>query len=155
MTVASPPPVGQIDLWMNPLTVAQNLPVMPLALRGGPTLPVDLETLTRKQGSTVVCSSPARDAAIRRRAGIGRNQQVLALDVLRQGLQQQVVQFGPQAARAAVGTQDFSVQQSTNLASQDVSPGQLDHGDPLGSISLDRLLVDEDGPGLLLVEGEQ
>lgn len=34
----------QIDLWMTPLTIGQPLPTMPLALRGGPTLPLDLET---------------------------------------------------------------------------------------------------------------
>jgi hypothetical protein len=33
----------QLDLWMNPLTVGQPLPTMPLALRGGPVIPIDLE----------------------------------------------------------------------------------------------------------------
>ncbi|MBL8793893.1 MAG: DUF4058 family protein [Planctomycetia bacterium] len=33
----------QIDLWPVPLTVGQFLPTMPLALRGGPTLPLELE----------------------------------------------------------------------------------------------------------------
>ena len=33
----------QIDLWPTPLAVGQALPTVPLALRGGPTLPVDLE----------------------------------------------------------------------------------------------------------------
>lgn len=32
-----------IDLWLQPLAVGERLPVMPLALRGGPTLPIDLE----------------------------------------------------------------------------------------------------------------
>jgi hypothetical protein len=34
---------AQIELWLQPLTLGQTLPVMPLALRGGPTLPLDLE----------------------------------------------------------------------------------------------------------------
>ncbi|OAI40752.1 hypothetical protein AYO40_04400 [Planctomycetaceae bacterium SCGC AG-212-D15] len=34
----------QIDIWQAPLTVGHTLPTMPLALRGGPTLPLDLET---------------------------------------------------------------------------------------------------------------
>ncbi len=34
----------QIDCWPVPLAVGDNLPVVPLALRGGPTLPLDLET---------------------------------------------------------------------------------------------------------------
>lgn len=33
----------QIDLWPMPLAVGQALSTVPLALRGGPTLPVDLE----------------------------------------------------------------------------------------------------------------
>jgi len=33
----------QMDLWMNPLAVGQPLPTMPLALRGGPVIPIDLE----------------------------------------------------------------------------------------------------------------
>ncbi|MBY0525667.1 MAG: DUF4058 family protein [Gemmataceae bacterium] len=33
----------QIDCWPMPLTVGQVLPTVPLALRGGPTLPLDLE----------------------------------------------------------------------------------------------------------------
>jgi len=33
----------QIELWLNPLALDQALPTMPLALRGGPTLPIDLE----------------------------------------------------------------------------------------------------------------
>jgi uncharacterized protein DUF4058 len=33
----------QIDLWTFSLAVGQALPTVPLALRGGPTLPVDLE----------------------------------------------------------------------------------------------------------------
>jgi Protein of unknown function (DUF4058) len=33
----------QIDVWAAPLAVGQGLPTMPLALRGGPTLPVELE----------------------------------------------------------------------------------------------------------------
>ena len=37
-------PAGdQIDVWLHPIVVGQPLPTMPLALRGGPTLPVDLE----------------------------------------------------------------------------------------------------------------
>lgn len=32
-----------IEVWPVPLTVGRPLPVLPLALRGGPTLPVDLE----------------------------------------------------------------------------------------------------------------
>jgi len=34
----------QIELWLTPLAVGQALPIMPLALRNGPTLPLDLET---------------------------------------------------------------------------------------------------------------
>lgn len=34
----------QIDCWPAPLNVGQALPTMALALRGGPTVPVDLET---------------------------------------------------------------------------------------------------------------
>jgi hypothetical protein len=43
----------QIDLWPVPLAVGQPLPTMPLSLRGGPTLPLDLEvTYTEtRQGS--------------------------------------------------------------------------------------------------------
>lgn len=33
----------EIDIWSAPLAVGQPLPTMPLALRGGPTLPLDLE----------------------------------------------------------------------------------------------------------------
>lgn len=33
----------QIDCWPHPLEVGQPLPTVPLALRGGPTLPLDLE----------------------------------------------------------------------------------------------------------------
>jgi Protein of unknown function (DUF4058) len=33
----------QIDCWPTPLAVGRALPVLPLALRGGPTLPLDLE----------------------------------------------------------------------------------------------------------------
>jgi hypothetical protein len=33
----------QVDCWPIPLAVAQPLPVVPLALRGGPTLRLDLE----------------------------------------------------------------------------------------------------------------
>jgi hypothetical protein len=33
----------QIDCWPHPLGVGQALPTVPLALRGGPTLPLDLE----------------------------------------------------------------------------------------------------------------
>jgi hypothetical protein len=33
----------QVELWPVPLDVGQPLPSMPLALRGGPTLPIDLE----------------------------------------------------------------------------------------------------------------
>lgn len=33
----------QIDIWPAPLTLGEALPIMPLALRRGPTLPVDLE----------------------------------------------------------------------------------------------------------------
>jgi Protein of unknown function (DUF4058) len=37
-------PAGdQIDCWPELLAVGQPLPILPLALRGGPTLPVDLE----------------------------------------------------------------------------------------------------------------
>jgi hypothetical protein len=32
-----------LDLWLEPLTVDRPLPVLPLALKGGPTIPVDLE----------------------------------------------------------------------------------------------------------------
>lgn len=43
----------QIDIWNAPLTIGQPLPTMPLALRGGPTLPLDLETTytETRQGS--------------------------------------------------------------------------------------------------------
>jgi hypothetical protein len=34
----------QIDVWPAPLAVGAALPILPLALRGGPTLPIDLET---------------------------------------------------------------------------------------------------------------
>lgn len=33
----------QIDLWLYPLSLAQPLPTVPLALRNGPTVPVDLD----------------------------------------------------------------------------------------------------------------
>jgi hypothetical protein len=33
----------QIDCWPVPLALGQALPILPLALRGGPTVPVDLE----------------------------------------------------------------------------------------------------------------
>jgi hypothetical protein len=33
----------QIDCWPHPLAVGQTMPVVPLALRDGPTLPLDLE----------------------------------------------------------------------------------------------------------------
>ena len=33
----------QIDVWTFPLTLGGNLPIVPLALRGGPTVPLDLE----------------------------------------------------------------------------------------------------------------
>jgi Protein of unknown function (DUF4058) len=33
----------QIDIWPTPLALGEVLPIMPLALRRGPTLPVDLE----------------------------------------------------------------------------------------------------------------
>jgi hypothetical protein len=32
-----------LDLWPEPLAVGQPLPVLPLALKGGPTVPIDLE----------------------------------------------------------------------------------------------------------------
>jgi hypothetical protein len=34
----------QVDLWPAGLALGQPMPVLPLALRGGPTLPLDLET---------------------------------------------------------------------------------------------------------------
>jgi hypothetical protein len=34
----------EIDIWLSPLELRMPLPVMPLALRGGPTLPLDLES---------------------------------------------------------------------------------------------------------------
>jgi len=34
----------RIECWPTPLAVGQPLPVVPLALLGGPTLPLDLET---------------------------------------------------------------------------------------------------------------
>lgn len=34
---------NQLDVWTNPLAVGQPLPTMPLALCGGPTVPVELE----------------------------------------------------------------------------------------------------------------
>jgi hypothetical protein len=34
----------QVEFWAVPLDLGQPLPMMPLTLRGGPTLPVDLET---------------------------------------------------------------------------------------------------------------
>jgi hypothetical protein len=36
---------NQIDVWPAPLAVGQPLPTLPLALRGGPVLPLDLEAL--------------------------------------------------------------------------------------------------------------
>ena len=33
----------QLDCWPTPLALGHTLPIMPLALRGGPTLPLDLE----------------------------------------------------------------------------------------------------------------
>jgi hypothetical protein len=33
----------QVEFWPVPMDLGEPLPVMPLALRGGPTLPVDLE----------------------------------------------------------------------------------------------------------------
>lgn len=36
--------VGQIELWPFDLTLGQALPTVPLALRAGPTVPLDLET---------------------------------------------------------------------------------------------------------------
>jgi hypothetical protein len=38
------PARDQIEIWRNPLAVGQALPVMPLALRGAMTVPVDLES---------------------------------------------------------------------------------------------------------------
>lgn len=38
----------QIDCWPAPLAVGQTLPIVPLALRDGPTLPLDLETTYRE-----------------------------------------------------------------------------------------------------------
>jgi hypothetical protein len=35
---------GQIEIWLSPLALGQPLPVLPLALRGVTTVPVDLET---------------------------------------------------------------------------------------------------------------
>lgn len=40
---SQPAGVGQIELWLEALAVGNRLPVMPLALRGGPTLPLHLE----------------------------------------------------------------------------------------------------------------
>jgi hypothetical protein len=34
---------NQIDVWPNPLTIGQSLPVVPLALRGASAVPLDLE----------------------------------------------------------------------------------------------------------------
>jgi hypothetical protein len=34
----------QVEFWPVPLELGQSLPTMPLTLRGGPTLPVELET---------------------------------------------------------------------------------------------------------------
>lgn len=36
--------VNLIDAWPTPLAVGQPLPLLPLGLRGGPTVPLDLET---------------------------------------------------------------------------------------------------------------
>jgi hypothetical protein len=33
----------QIDMWLNPLVVGETLPTVPLGLRGGPTVPLELE----------------------------------------------------------------------------------------------------------------
>jgi hypothetical protein len=41
-------PIGdQVEIWLNPLALGQPLPIMPLALRGVGTVPVDLETTYR------------------------------------------------------------------------------------------------------------
>ncbi len=40
---SQPAGVGQLELWLHALAVGQRLPILPLALRGGPTLPLDLE----------------------------------------------------------------------------------------------------------------
>lgn len=37
------PNQDQIEIWRQPLALGQSLPTMPLALRGGPTIPIDLE----------------------------------------------------------------------------------------------------------------
>jgi hypothetical protein len=34
----------QVDCWPETLALGQHLPVLPLALRGGPTVPLDLES---------------------------------------------------------------------------------------------------------------
>jgi hypothetical protein len=34
---------NQIDVWPNPLTIGQSLPVVPLALRSASAVPLDLE----------------------------------------------------------------------------------------------------------------
>ena len=43
----------QIEMWPEPLAVGRPLPVVPLALRGGPTVPLDLEAAyaEARQGS--------------------------------------------------------------------------------------------------------
>ena len=33
----------QIEMWPSPLAVGQSLPIVPLALQGGPVVPLDLE----------------------------------------------------------------------------------------------------------------
>lgn len=38
-----PPGGDQVDIWPVPLAVGQPMPTLPLALRGGPTVPIDLE----------------------------------------------------------------------------------------------------------------
>jgi hypothetical protein len=35
---------GQVEIWPVPLTIGQDIPRVPLALRNGPTLQLDLET---------------------------------------------------------------------------------------------------------------
>jgi hypothetical protein len=35
---------NQLDVWWNPLTIGQSLPIVPLALRGASAVPLDLET---------------------------------------------------------------------------------------------------------------
>jgi hypothetical protein len=33
-----------VEIWPVPIAVGQTLPILPLALRGGPTVPLDLES---------------------------------------------------------------------------------------------------------------